>query len=111
MRNHHIERVVAARKQDAHEGTVVVAARHGLSGRARDAPEVRKRLKRVLRTRDDVAAALGVDPGVLCPKAMAELIAASPDLSVRGLEASGLGGWRLQVMAKPLAERSSGSES
>jgi len=69
------------------------------------APAVRARLAVVLKTRDEVAHELAIEPGLLCPKALAEAIAASPECSSESLAAQGLAGWRLQVLAAPLASR------
>ncbi len=63
-------------------------------------PEVRARIKRLSAVRDAVAERLSISPGLLCPRAMVEKVAAcDPKVTAsRGLGQCGLTGWRLQVL-------------
>jgi ribonuclease D len=64
---------------------------------------VRRRAKRLAEVRDEVAAELGLQPGLVCPKAtVVEIAAAGADRA--GLERSGLSGWRLEVLGDRFVE-------
>ena len=54
-----------------------------------------RRLEALVRERDAAAAALGIDPGVLCPRSALEALAACPE---RDPARCGLTGWRLEVL-------------
>jgi hypothetical protein len=60
-------------------------------------------MKRLAEVRDEVAAELGLQPGLVCPKATVfEIAAAGTDLV--SLERSGLTGWRLEVLGDRFLE-------
>ena len=63
-------------------------------------PAVRRRLKRLMTTRDGRAQALGLEAGLLCPRSCAEEVAAwQPRCATKeDLLEAGLGGWRLEVL-------------
>ena len=63
-------------------------------------PAVRRRLKRLITVRDELAKAMGLEAGLLCPRACAEAVAAwQPRCATKeNLAEAGLGGWRLEVL-------------
>ncbi|MCU0232549.1 MAG: HRDC domain-containing protein [Thermoanaerobaculales bacterium] len=65
-------------------------------------PEARQRLKRLLAVRDACAGALGLTPGLLCPRVCVEavVLAAPRHAREQDLVAAGLRGWRLGVLAE-----------
>jgi ribonuclease D len=69
-------------------------------------PVVVKRTKRLAAARDRIAAELGIEPGLLCPRACLTGVASRRPrcTSSRDLERSGLGGWRLEVLGEPFLE-------
>ena len=73
-------------------------------------PAIRRRLKRLVAVRDPLAEALGIEPGLLCPRNYAEAVAARQPRcgSLEDLVGAGLDGWRLEVLGdeflKALAE-------
>ncbi len=64
--------------------------------------EERRRLKALAAERDAVAAELGLDPGLLCPRATLERLALCSE-APRDPGACGLSGWRLEVLGERLA--------
>ena len=68
--------------------------------------EVKSRLQRLLKVRDRKAKALGLEPGLVFPRARAQQIAACErDLDgFEDLEACGLEGWRLEVLGDAVLE-------
>ncbi len=66
-------------------------------------PEERQRAGRLAAARDPVAVALGLEPGLLCPRAVVTGIASHTPVpaSAEALEACGLSGWRLEILADP----------
>jgi ribonuclease D len=64
---------------------------------------VRHRMKRLTEVRDAVAAELGLQPGLVCPRATVEEVAAA-GTSRASLERSGLTGWRLEVLGDRFVE-------
>jgi ribonuclease D len=62
---------------------------------------VRRRLRRLLASRDERAEALGIQPGLLCPRGVAEKVASHepPCRSKDELAKAGLEGWRLETLA------------
>ncbi len=76
-------------------------------------PAVRRRLKRLLAARDARAEALGLDPGLLCPRGCAEEVAArSPGCStVEDLGSTSLGGWRVEVLGDEFLNALADSDS
>jgi ribonuclease D len=64
------------------------------------APRVVRRLKRLIAVRDEVAAELGLDPGLVCARASATSVAEQEPVagSSAELEDAGLTGWRLEVL-------------
>jgi ribonuclease D len=64
---------------------------------------VRRRMKRLSEVRDEVAAELDLQPGLVCPKATVLEIAAAGD-SRAALEAAGLTGWRLEALGDRFVE-------
>jgi ribonuclease D len=73
-------------------------------------PAIRRRLKRLVAVRDPLAEALGIEPGLLCPRNYAEAVAARQPRcgSLEDLVGAGLDGWRLELLGdeflKALAE-------
>ncbi|HSL16952.1 MAG TPA: HRDC domain-containing protein [Methylomirabilota bacterium] len=69
-------------------------------------PVVVKRTKRLAAARDRIAAELGIEPGLLCPRACLTGVASRRPrcTSRRDLERSGLGGWRLEILGEPFLE-------
>jgi len=67
-------------------------------------PEAKARMKRFSLVRDAVADRLSISPGLLCPRAMLEKIAACEprELLSRGVEPCGLSGWRRKVLEEEL---------
>jgi ribonuclease D len=64
---------------------------------------VRRRMKRLAEVRDEIAVELGLQPGLVCPKAtVLEIAAAGTDRAA--LERSGLMGWRLEVLGDRFVE-------
>jgi len=63
-------------------------------------PAVRRRLKRLITVRDELAKAIGLEAGLLCPRACAVAVAAwQPRCATKeNLDDAGLGGWRLEVL-------------
>ncbi|MCG6962469.1 MAG: HRDC domain-containing protein [Acidobacteria bacterium] len=64
----------------------------------------RRRLRRLTAARDAVASSLGLEPGILCSRAVLTAVACHTPLpaSIEGLEACGVTGWRLEVLAEQL---------
>ncbi len=62
----------------------------------------RRRREAVVAARDAAAAELGIEPGVLCPRAVLEAIAAASTSRAdrAGLAAAGLDGWRGEVLGE-----------
>ena len=67
-------------------------------------PRLQARAQRLLAARDLVAAGLGLQPGVLCPRAVVEAVAATTDLGPEALAAAGLVGWRREVLRGAFTE-------
>lgn len=69
--------------------------------------ESRKRVQLLLAIRDQVAAAMGLEPGLICPKALVlDLAAQTEPTSLADLEGRGLTGWRLALLGERfLAQR------
>jgi len=65
-------------------------------------PEVRARIKRLSAARDAVAERLSISPGLLCPRAMVEKIAACERVGTGDLSSCGLAGWRREVLEEEL---------
>jgi len=65
------------------------------------AAEVR-RVKRLTAARDEAATQLGMDPGLVCPKACIAMVATAspPGRTEAGLRRLGLTGWRLEVLGR-----------
>jgi ribonuclease D len=63
-------------------------------------PRVVRRLKRLIAVRDAVAGELGLQPGLVCPKACATALAELEPAArtTAELAAAGLDGWRLEVL-------------
>jgi ribonuclease D len=59
---------------------------------------VRQLTKKLLEARDRVAAATGLQPGLICPRALAEAVAARVSDDGARLAESGLEGWRLELL-------------
>ncbi len=59
----------------------------------------RRRIQRLTVERDEVAAELGIQSGLLCPRATMYAVAASRN-GVGGLATAGLTGWRAEVLAQ-----------
>jgi ribonuclease D len=60
-----------------------------------------QRTKRLLEVRDKIASELELDPGLVCPKALIQDVAAKgPTSSTEELEARGLSGWRLELLGE-----------
>ena len=76
-------------------------------------PAVRHRLKRLLAVRDARAEALGLEPGLLCPRGCAEEVAArEPRCStLEDLGSTSLGGWRIEVVGDDFLNALADSES
>ncbi len=67
----------------------------------RPEPPVRELIKRLMTTRDAVAEELGLGPGIVCPRALAEAVADGGPATTRDeLVARGLDGWRLAVLGE-----------
>jgi ribonuclease D len=64
------------------------------------APVVVKRMKRLAVVRDEVAAELALDPGLVCPKSCALAVASHEPrcAETADLRAAGLTGWRLELL-------------
>lgn len=62
----------------------------------------RSRLKELLVLRDKVAEELGIQGGLLCSRAQAQLIATLDPIpeTIRALQSAGLRGWRLEVLGE-----------
>ena len=64
---------------------------------------VRRRIDRLAEVRDRIASELALPPGLVCPKAtVQEIAAAGTDRAA--LEGSGLSGWRLEVLGEKFLE-------
>jgi ribonuclease D len=62
-------------------------------------PAVQRRFRRLSAARDEVASELGLQPGLVCPKALIQAVAAAePDPDE--LERLGLEGWRLELLGE-----------
>ncbi|HPA79942.1 MAG TPA: HRDC domain-containing protein [Thermoanaerobaculales bacterium] len=59
----------------------------------------RRRLQRLVEVRDEVAARLGLQPGLVCPRATLQAIAAAPGAG-SALNAAGLSGWRRELLGE-----------
>ncbi len=59
--------------------------------------EQARRLKALAAARDEAASGLGIEPGLLCPRAVLEALAACPDTDPG---TCGLSGWRLAVLGE-----------
>ena len=68
---------------------------------AKPEPAVRRRIKRLLAARDEKAAALGLQGGLLCPRVCVDAAATRAPVcsTVDDLADAGLKGWRLEVLA------------
>ncbi len=75
---------------------------HRAAGAPPMTPEEKRRFKALTAERDAVAAELGLDPGLLCPRATLERLAVCSEAS-RDPGSCGLAGWRLEVLGKRLA--------
>jgi len=64
-------------------------------------PAVRARTKLLTAARDVVAADLGIEPSVICPRAVIERVAEGGN---GALENGVLEGWRLEILAEPFAK-------
>ena len=71
-------------------------------GRGPMTPAEKRRLAALTAERDAAAAELGLDPGLLCPRAALERLAVCPE-APENLESCGLKGWRLGVLGERLA--------
>ncbi len=77
--------------------------RHAKPREQQPSATVRHRMKRLTEVRDSVAAELGLQPGLVCPRATVEEVAAA-GASRASLERSGLTGWRLEVLGDRFVE-------
>lgn len=70
------------------------------------APEVKRRVADLLAARDRVASELGIEAGLLCPRALAVEIASRNGgaTSREQLREAGLTGWRLDLLAAPVVK-------
>jgi ribonuclease D len=57
----------------------------------------RRRLQRLVEVRDEIAARLGLQGGLVCPRAMLQAIAAASG-AAPALDAAGLSGWRRELL-------------
>jgi ribonuclease D len=71
---------------------------------------VRRRGQRLTAVRDEKAAELGLQPGLLCPRAVIDALAERqpPGRSRADLESAGLEGWRLEVLGPSFLEAIAG---
>jgi len=69
----------------------------------------RRRLDALTAARDTVAAELGLQPGLVAPKALLRAVAEADGLGEIGM-GSGLAGWRLEVLRKPFTAAMKGVE-
>ena len=57
----------------------------------------RRRLQRLVEVRDEIAVRLGLQPGLVCPRAMLQAIASATG-GAAALDAAGLAGWRRELL-------------